>query len=211
MTAGGLPRSPDGALIGSRELGDATRIGLTWLNWDSEHFGFRVARLSGADLDDAELDHALREAANQGVRLVYWSTDSQREVPEPLLRAAGGILAAHKSTYLANDLRALAGRPQGERPPFRITVVPKGDASVELLALAVAAGAFSRFRTDPSVPPDRFRTLYETWMHRSTRGELADSVLVALPNTGENQVAGVVTVSASQGLGRIGLIAVTEE
>ena len=197
--------------MSSRAQGDGPRYSLTPLGWDSEHFGFRVARLSGADLDDDELAEALDEASRQGIRLVYWTTDSRREVSEPLLRASGGVLADHRATYLADDLPALARRWEGEWPPFRITAVPRGDASPELLALAVAAGAFSRFRTDPSIPPDRFRSLYETWMHRSTRGELADSVLAAVPSVSEDRVVGMVTVSTSEGLGQVGLIAVAEE
>jgi len=211
MTAGSSRSGPERAPLSSHEHGDGPRYSLTTLVWDSEHFGFSIARLSGADLDDAELADALGEASRHGIRLVCWTTDARREVPEPLLRAFGGVLADHKATYLANDLPALADRGERGRIPFRIIAVPRGDASPELLALAVAAGAFSRFRTDPSIPPDRFRSLYETWMHRSTRGELADSVLAAVPSVGEDREVGVVTVSTSEGLGRVGLIAVAEE
>ena len=56
--------------MSSQRQGDAPRYGLTPLVWDSEHFGFRVARLSGTDLDDAELAAALGEASR---RASAWS------------------------------------------------------------------------------------------------------------------------------------------
>jgi ribosomal protein S18 acetylase RimI-like enzyme len=193
-----------------RARGDAPRYNLTPLVWDSQHFGFSIARLSDADLDDVELAEALGEASRQGIRLVYWTTDHRREVPEPILCAFWGILADQQITYMADNLRLLVERREDERSPVRIFAAPRGDASSELLALAVNAGDFSRFRTDPSIPPDRFRSLYETWMHRSTRGELADSVLVAVPSKSEDRIIGTVTISTSGGRGQVGLIATAE-
>jgi dTDP-4-amino-4,6-dideoxy-D-galactose acyltransferase len=193
-----------------RERAVAPRFKLTPLAWDSGHFQFPVARLSGGDLDDAELVDAIREASRQGIRLVYWATEARREVPEPLLQAYGGVLADHKATFQIDDLLALSRCEAGGSPAFVVTAAPRGDASPELLTLAVAAGAYSRFRTDPSFPEDRFRSLYETWMHRCTRGELADVVLVGAPSGGEDRGVGIVTVSVSGGLGQIGLIAVCE-
>jgi dTDP-4-amino-4,6-dideoxy-D-galactose acyltransferase len=79
----------------------------------------------------------------------------------------------------------------------------------ELVELAIMAGEYSRFRTDPQFPPELFRKLYRAWIERSVRGEIADIVLVASADTA--RMAGMVTASLAGSQGSIGLFAVAAD
>jgi dTDP-4-amino-4,6-dideoxy-D-galactose acyltransferase len=88
--------------------------------------------------------------------------------------------------------------------------------------LAIHAGKYSRFQTDPHFPAEGFRALYREWMRKSLTGERADAVLalagagpevMGIPNVRDASdpefgPVGVVTLSARDGEGSIGLIAV---
>jgi dTDP-4-amino-4,6-dideoxy-D-galactose acyltransferase len=181
------------------------------LAWDSAHFGFPVAQVTEPGLDDICLEEALRHARWEAIRLVYWPAKHDREAPAHLLRAFNGLLADRKATYIATNPRPDDDEPGSEASPFRVSHYPRGPASPRLVELALAAGAFSRFRVDPRIPAARFAQMYQTWIERSTQGELADIVLVAsLADTGGEPV-GMVTASATDGTGRIGLIAVDDQ
>lgn len=181
---------------------------LTPLDWDTRHFGVPVARLDDPGLSDGALAEALGAAGREGIRLVYWPAPRDRKVPEALLRDHHGLLADRKATYAA-DLPVAA--PEGVPGGWRVRPFPRGPATTDLVALAVASGEMSRFRLDPNVPSGRFEALYEAWMARSTTGELADAVLVAdLPGR-DDRPSGVVTLSVRDGVGRIGLLAVRDD
>jgi dTDP-4-amino-4,6-dideoxy-D-galactose acyltransferase len=72
----------------------------------------------------------------------------------------------------------------------------------------VAAGAYSRFRRDSWIPRRAFERLYEIWMDRSTLGELAETVLVAIPEEDDGRILGVITIAVHEKEGQIGLVAV---
>jgi dTDP-4-amino-4,6-dideoxy-D-galactose acyltransferase len=85
---------------------------------------------------------------------------------------------------------------------------PKGPATSALVGLAAAAGAYSRFRTDPRIPPAKFAGLYATWIRRSTLHELADAVVVGARRDDPDNLLGMAALSVAGPVGRIGLIEV---
>ncbi len=176
------------------------------LAWDTEHFGFPVARLPG-DLDDAALRDALARARLAGIQLVYWPAPEHRVVPADIRADFAGRLVDRKVTFARSlDDAGTFAVPAGAR----LGEVPRGPASRRLRDLALIAGGTSRFVIDPRFPRDRCRLLYETWMQRSTRREIADQVL-AVSAGADSEPAGVITVSVKQTAGNIGLIAVVPE
>jgi dTDP-4-amino-4,6-dideoxy-D-galactose acyltransferase len=189
-------------------MSSATRlsesIAVTSLDWDTNHFGFQVGRVA-SELTDAELKAALSEARTRGYRLLYWATSPDRMPSIRLLDEFGGRLVDRKVAF-ARPLSA-ADQP---RKPSTVTILPHAgsDHSSELSALAVAAGAYSRFAIDPCIPRDKFERLYAIWIERSVRGEIADAVLVARDNPAMGPLAGMITVKVAEGIGNIGLVAV---
>jgi dTDP-4-amino-4,6-dideoxy-D-galactose acyltransferase len=178
------------------------------LPWDSEHFGFAVAKIRDPDMDDASLEAALLVAKQSGIHLVYWATDPQRQVAAPLLRTYSGRMVDRKATFLADLAPTLPKSLETQAEGFRILEYPKAPASEQLVFLAIAAGTHSRFNVDPHIPKDKCESLYETWIRRSTLREIADVVLTATEVEGET--VGMITVSKADAVASIGLVAVLQ-
>ncbi|HEY7429004.1 MAG TPA: GNAT family N-acetyltransferase [Gemmataceae bacterium] len=176
------------------------------LKWDSEHFGFPVARLE--TVSDARLAfELLRQARRRNIVLVYGQLDAAKEFPGDLLAEFAGRLVDWKVTY-----HSAFARPAGMD---RVSV-PRGvcireytarTTCSQLRSLAIAASEYSRFRTDPSFPLDKLISMYTTWIARSVQRQAADTVLVAQSEaTGE--LLGMVTIAIQAGTGIIGLLSV---
>jgi dTDP-4-amino-4,6-dideoxy-D-galactose acyltransferase len=183
---------------------------LTPMPWDSRYFGFPVARIAASDLEDAALREVLRAAQASSVRLVYWPKAPGRPVAPEILKEFEGALVDRKATFAMDLAAARPGFTDAELSPFEVVEHPRAAAGARLLELGVRAGEYSRFQTDPRIPAEKFRGLYEIWMDRSTRGELAGAVFTAVPREGPAEPVGVITASESGGVGQIGLVAVSE-
>lgn len=183
---------------------------LRHLDWDSTHFGADVAEITSPDLTEEQLAEALSAARRAHYRVVYWATHTGRT----LARQFNEFCATpvnHRVQFSVN-LQAVPAN-QDARPSangFRIAVFPQGPANQALENLSILAGTHSRFRVDPRIPTDGFRSLYRIWANRSTLHELADVVLVATPSNSISldEVIGFITVAQTASSGQIGLIAV---
>jgi dTDP-4-amino-4,6-dideoxy-D-galactose acyltransferase len=194
---------------------------VTRLDWDSEHFGFPVGRIAG-DVGDIELQAGLDQARNRAFRLIYWATAPDREAPPQLLAEFNGRLVDRKVTFARGLCDVDRAVPSGG-----LTIVPFGQAEVsdELTDLAIAAGEYSRFAVDPRIPRDRFEEMYRIWIAGSVCGEMAGTVLIARDGALDGaakttsaphksataaEIAGMITIKVTGGVGNIGLIAVAE-
>ena len=172
------------------------------LDWDSDFFGFEVARINAPELDEVELRTALETLEAKRFALAYWAAADRATTP-PLAARLGGFLADRKTTYAidlgALDVNALEPTPDIERyGALR--------ACPELESLALESGAMSRFRVDPKFPKGTFEALYKQWIHKSAAGTLADAILVWRNPAGK--IAGMVTLGRKNRRADIGLIAV---
>jgi dTDP-4-amino-4,6-dideoxy-D-galactose acyltransferase len=189
---------------------------LVRLDWECENFGFFAAQISRPDLDDSSLIDILRQARAVGVCLAVWATEENRHLNAEVTSEFAGRLVDRKATFtrpLGGSLEPESDskKAHGQRPVIVHFAATR--ASDSLTDLAIAAGQYSRFRVDPAFPQDKFQDMYRLWIERSVRGELADAVLVADADcsTDEEQtreLAGMVTVAETGGVGQIGLIAV---
>jgi len=196
------------------------------LEWDSDHFGFSVARLWPSDASESGLAVVLARARRQGVVMAVWTTGPEMRVSRELLSDFHGDLVDEKSTF-AGELATLSTAKCSETSSLRdgslcenhatasnaiIQPYSEATASEKLLALSIAAGIYSRFNCDPRFPREKFEELYRIWMERSVRRELADMVFVARDATSPTSgLMGMVTVSVADGVGSIGLIAVGQK
>jgi dTDP-4-amino-4,6-dideoxy-D-galactose acyltransferase len=160
------------------------------LPWDSDTFGFRVGRLL-AGASDAELLAGLAQARGDRYRLLYLAAPHGRPLP-PGFPAR---LVDRKVTF---------AKAATSHAPEAIPEYPVGPADARLIALAHAAGEWSRYFVDPDFPRHAAERLYEIWIDRSARREIAGTVFA----TGG---AGMITVDARDGTGNIGLFAVAPE
>ncbi|MEL6534046.1 MAG: GNAT family N-acetyltransferase [Bacteroidota bacterium] len=172
---------------------------LEHLPWDSDFFGFQVARLqvnAGASMQ--ELEQRLDESKQQNVRLVYVMT---------------------QDSILAEAITQLKPSFQDEKVWFSQSLKPSTLSEVSLVSclgqplrdslfeLALQAGHESRFHLDPQFDRKAFPEMYRIWMERSLSGERSWEVLCV--QEGE-QVVGFVTLDRDDDAARtnIGLIAV---
>jgi GNAT superfamily N-acetyltransferase len=172
------------------------------LRWDSSHYERPVARIAARTLERSELARALEQARHDGIWLLYWFTEASAE-PDPALlaRYAGRRVGGH-----ARYARAI-GADDGRAPeaPAGLTLgSARGQAPERALTeLGIAAGALSRFRTDPRLPAAKCDEMYAIWLAKSLRGELATDVLVARRGT---TPVGLVTLRVREAVAELGLV-----
>ena len=176
-------------------------------SWDTNFFGFSVAEIEGRELDDDSLAAHLLAARRDGIELVYWRANLGREpVPDLLTRFAGQLVDRRVVYRLPLEEADLGGVSTSG---YAVREQQPGPATPELIELAIAAGAFSRFKADRRFPEALFEALYRTWMERSAAREIADVVLVAANQAGS--ILGMSTISVDGETATIGLISVRQE
>jgi dTDP-4-amino-4,6-dideoxy-D-galactose acyltransferase len=173
----------------------------TLLDWDSEFFGLRIARVSAPHLSPQTCDAALAWCQAQAIDCLYLFA--------PLEDSATPLLAGQHGFGLV-DVRLDFARKVAERAtPAPRTTIRSFDASdvAALRAIAARSHHATRFYFDPRFPRERCDELYRTWITRSCEG-WADGVLVA---TVDDVPAGYITMHLAEGkAGRIGLVGVDE-
>jgi dTDP-4-amino-4,6-dideoxy-D-galactose acyltransferase len=184
------------------------------LDWECDHFGIFAAQLLDPALDDEALARALCLAREQGVQLLVWVAQAERDVPRPILDQFSGILADRKATFR----KALRGAPAEDTLPRAtdpaVISYPSATASAVLVELAIVSGAYSRFRVDPRIPRERFEAMYRLWIERSVKKELADDVMVVPAEDSRDDrhhPLGLISLMESDGVASIGLVAVAAE
>jgi dTDP-4-amino-4,6-dideoxy-D-galactose acyltransferase len=179
--------------------GDVTATNHEFLAWDSAFFGFSVVRIGPLLGGPKGLVPLLDLLRLQGVRLCYWATDTPLD-PDVAARY-GGLLVDEKQTFSA----VLAGTQTAVPQNSLVTTYNHSTATDELIDLALLSGRHSRFRVDPRITDQQFRLLYETWIHKSVTGELADRILTLET---DGRIAGMASLRIIDDRGHISLIAV---
>ena len=175
------------------------------LEFDSTLFGFKVAKILTPKLSLKKLQAILHELREQNIRLVYWTPDSTDKTSQQAAKKLGGFLGSEHITYLLN-LKTLNPIP---------TIAPEIEiyehqqklaaTNMELEELAIQAGTYSHFNTDPNFPKELFLKLYRTWIENSINGSIASKIMTVYQ---ENKIAGMITLGTKNGRGDIGLLAV---
>jgi dTDP-4-amino-4,6-dideoxy-D-galactose acyltransferase len=174
------------------------------LEWDSEFFGRRIARVGSRRLDAATW-RALRESCRElAVECLYFLCDSGDQ---------SSIRAAEEAGFGFVDVRLTLER--------RFDSLPRDEHTAEeglrlacqqdiaaLRSIAEVSHRDTRFHADSHFPADRCDELYRTWIAKSCQG-YADAVWVAGP---AGRPTGYITCHVDPpDLGRIGLFAVATE
>jgi dTDP-4-amino-4,6-dideoxy-D-galactose acyltransferase len=167
------------------------------LSWDSDFLGIAVARIAPQVADEASLTRVLGELGQAGVRLAYWQPGDDARLRNIAHAAGASFVGSH-----VHYRRTLRDGDAGD-----VLIERCAATTPELEALAVAAGARSRFALDPAMPSGTAARLYELWMRASFGGAMGNEVLAARDASG---LAGMVTLKHETGAGLIGLVAVAE-
>ena len=200
----------------SAPIAPAEDSGFELLPWDSERFGFQVARVR-SNVPPELLAAVADEMRRRGVVLAYYGLSDERAAISDRDPASIGARLVDTRIVFRKDLEPSAAQEFTETPPgsghrtdengvaLEIRSFREQAIGTELIELARAAGRYSRFRVDQQIDRGVFHAIYDAWLIRSVRREIADEVFVG--SVGGHDV-GLVTVSATQAGAVIGLLAI---
>ena len=172
------------------------------LEWDSEFFGCRIARLDGARLSQDAAEKVDLWCAAERIDCLYFLADSR--CPET-------VATAERNGFGFKDLRityewksSLGARGIQAHIGERVKVRPFSEADLDrLVEIARVAHTDSRFFFDNRFPRERAEALYEIWIRNACAD---DHVLVGETESGP---AGYLSCHlSSERAGSIGLAAV---
>lgn len=177
-----------------------------FLPWDTDFFGFRVARVTGHRLNADQALDILRWCQEHQIECLYFLADAADQETTRVAENHGFRLVDIRVT-LQCDLGSRVEVPH-ESSNKAIKVRPsRVDDIPALQEIARNSHRDSRFYADSRFPVRLCDALYETWIQKSCTG-YADTVLVAEFN---EQVLGYVSCHLLRDTprGRIGLVGVT--
>jgi len=169
---------------------------VTRLDWDSDFFGFPIARVNAVRLDEPAAEEAIEVCRAQGIRCAYLLLAADDARSSAIAQAAGFVL---------HDVRLTFERPVPEAAAAVPGIGPaRPEQRAALEALAREAFAHTRFLSDTGFPATRARELYAAFVRRGLDGAPQRATLTD-PAT-EGFV--VCRLDARAGVGEIELIAV---
>lgn len=174
------------------------------LNWDSNFFGYKIAKIVASNQNQDELKILLTKLYNSHIKLVYWFVDPNDKTSNEAAKKNGGFLADEKITYKISLSNYNSRKPDNQY----LNSYFKKPLNKNVLSLALQSGFYSRYRKDKKFVHDEFIRLYTTWIERSLNGEIAKDVIVYLDNESEK---GLVTLEVKDNYGNIGLLAVDKK
>ncbi|HID71694.1 MAG TPA: GNAT family N-acetyltransferase [Thermoplasmata archaeon] len=172
------------------------------LAWDTNFFGFPVAKIVRPRLVEEELKSILEELKSREVSLVYWPSDSKDKESQLAAKRCGGFLADRKMTYVTE----LKEKYLGEMAFLTgVEEYKKDETTEDLNHLALLSGIYSRYNLDPKISQRQFEDLYKIWIEKSVKKKIADAVLVIRVG---KRIVGMITLCEKNKRGDIGLLAV---
>lgn len=181
-------------------MSDVPPPGCTLLEFDSAHFGLRIARVAAGPLGAGEAVAAAAGADAGAIDCLYYLAEAAD---------LASIHAAEAGGFRLADVRLTLGRPLEAAPACPADVAPwRSDDLEALVAIARVSHRDTRFYADAGFPRDRADALYELWIRKSCTTAWADEVLVA--REGDRPLGYVACHLDPGGAGRIGLLAVAE-
>lgn len=174
------------------------------LNWDSNFFGYKIAKIVASNQNQGELKILLTKLYNAHIKLVYWFVDPNDKTSNEAAKKNGGFLADEKITYKINSSNYNFQKIDNQYLQSYL----KKPLNKNILSLALQSGFYSRYRKDKKFVHNEFIRLYTTWIERSLNGEIAKDVIVYVNNDIE---VGLVTLEVKDNYGSLGLLAVNKK
>lgn len=171
---------------------------LNYLNWDSQFFGYSVAKIFFDNNAYSSLDELLTRLRAEKIRLTYFFVPVSEIRLNKLISNKGAILVDQKTTYFKKTEKQ-------ERYLNHINEFQGTEINDKLIELGLQAGLFSRFRLDDNFSQKDYERLYIEWLTKSINKELALKTFIALDDSG---ITGISTLGAKDGVAEIGLVAV---
>lgn len=176
----------------------------TFLAWDSDFFGLRIARVQGHYLTPERQNDIANWCAAQDIACLYFLAACDDDVTVCTAEQAGYHLVDIRVTLNCASEKAILLSKMSD------DIVVRTSTETDLTQLQeMGRDQFtdSRFYQDQHFPRERCQALYDTWIAKSLRRDSPDQVLV-VECTGRAVGYLAITSHASQGIGQISLMAV---
>jgi GNAT superfamily N-acetyltransferase len=136
------------------------------LEWDSEHFGFPIARVLADTLTESSVPEIDAWCLDRGIRCLYFvATPDDSETSR--LAAAHGFQVVDVRIITRRSYEGLLDLDPG---PEEVNLREATDTDLEYARrLAARAHHSSRFYFDGRFPKERCDALYEAWVERAVR------------------------------------------
>lgn len=145
------------------------------LEWDSDFFKCKIARITGNRLSQEEMERVMRWCKSHGIKCLYFLADSDDADTARLAEDHQFRFVDVRVTLEAqlDDISAMKER--GWEGVIRLSIP---DDIPTLKTIAKVSHFDSRFYYDKNFPNPLCDALYEMWIEKSGKG-YADAVLVA--------------------------------
>lgn len=165
------------------------------LDWDSEFFGFKVARIS-SNISQKYYKELISELYHFNVELIYFNSSF-----DPSESEFYSILKIDEVVELSKELKL----KKNFHP--KVKFFNQSEATLEMKNLVRRIARRSRFYFDDNITTAKVYKLYDIWLDKSVNGIGADTVLVYEEN---NKIKGFATVKVNEnnGVGVIPLMGV---
>lgn len=133
------------------------------LDWDSNFFGFKVAKVSSSLTNEDEF-HSLEQLLKENnVRLAYLFVEPGTKM-DALLQSKNIFLADEKVTY-SKTINLKSDKEVDEH----IYLNDEEGVSEKMLDIAIQTSKHSRFRIDKKMPQNAFKELYFKWIQNAVK------------------------------------------
>lgn len=170
------------------------------LEWDSQFFGYPVARITLDKESSDYLDDIFLNIESEKFRVTYFYVPPEEKELINRITKKGGILVDQKVVFskktekhnkYSNDIIEFQGI----------------DLNEKLIELVLQAGKYSRFRLDRNFNKKEYQRLYIEWLSKSIKKVIAFKTLVAKKGS---DIVGITTLGENTQFADIGLVAVDE-
>lgn len=172
------------------------------LPWDSDFFGFSVAKVSGGSMTASECEAILDWCRAERVRFLYYLADD--DLASWAAAAAGGFQLVDVRVKLVLDRTWPRLPAPGLSPEVILREATEADLPA-LVPIAASVHTDSRFFMDQVVPRDKAAELFSLWLRRSIDRSIADVVFVAEVN---GKAVSYISAKVADGIGTIGVVGV---
>ncbi len=168
------------------------------LDWDTNFFGYKVARIECTDLYKRILNGCIEKAKKDNIRCIYYLSEQKNQ---EILESVGFKRIEGKVDY--------AYRTKNIDPPEDVEIEEaklEDLPEIKKIASRVFRGV-TRFYKDPNFDRQKIDTFYQIWIDKLMKDD-GSTILIIIDN---NRIVAFNGISFNNGVGRIFLIAVDED
>lgn len=170
------------------------------LEWDSQFFGYPVARIVFDHQGCDNLDNLFRQLISEKNRLTYFFVPATETKINRQIIKNGGILVDQKTSFHKITEKHIEY--------FNRIIEYQGtEINERLIDLVLQAGLFSRFHLDVNFTNREYEKLYIEWLTKSLNKSIALKTFIAINGS---DIIGLTTLGDRSEIAEIGLVAVDE-